>query len=238
MLKAIAAIIKQFDVTAVQEIRDKDENSILKLMEEINSGAEKYGLLIGPRLGRTSSKEQYAFIYRLDKIRYDYFPVTWNDEKDKFEREPFIANFYAIEGNLDFVLVDIHTKPEDAENEMMLLPQVMEFATEYYGEKDVICLGDYNADGSYFREDEYFKIFSEEKYIWIIPNEADTNVAKSDMTYDRITATRSLAEDYLLEWGILKFDEIDLNGSISIKPLDISDHYPVWAMFNNNNDTD
>jgi hypothetical protein len=58
------------------------------------------------------------------------------------------------------------------------------------------------------------------------------------MTYDRMAATRNIAEDYLSEWGILRFDELDLNGSMSIKALDISDHYPIWAKFSTVNDTD
>ena len=135
-------------------------------------------------------------------------------------------------------LVDIHTKPEEAKNEIMNLPSVMEFASEYYGEEDVICLGDFNADGSYFNEEEYTMIFPEQKYIWIIPNEADTNVAKSNMTYDRIVATRSMAEDFLSEWGIYKFDEVDIEESFSLRALDVSDHYPVWANFSTLLDTE
>lgn len=239
VIKAIASILQQFDLVAVQEIRDKDENAILKLMDAVNILPEKYGFIVGPRLGRTSSKEQYAFIYKLNSLKYDYAPMTWNDEEhDIFEREPFAVNFYVVEGNLDFVIVNIHTKPEDADAEIRQLTRVMEFAAEYYGEEDVICLGDFNADGSYFKEEEYLSVFPEEKYIWIIPNEADTNVAKSDMTYDRIVATRSMDEDYLLNWGILRFDEIDLNESMNVKVLDISDHYPVWASFSTENDTD
>jgi len=239
VVKAIAEIIKRFDIVALQEIRDKEESAILVLMDEINKDSKQYDLIVGPRLGRTSSKEQYAFVYRADKFNYDYFPITWNDDdEDAFEREPYIANFYTTEGNFDFILINIHTKPEDAEKEIGKLPQVMAFAAEYYGEEDVICLGDFNADGSYFKEDEYLNIFPENEYLWIIPNEADTNVAQSEMTYDRIAATTSATEDYLGEWGVMRFNELESINVLNLKELDISDHYPIWALFATGNDTD
>jgi len=239
VLKAISEIIKKFDIIAIQEIRDKEETAILLLMNEINKETRSYDYLVGPRLGRTSSKEQYAFIYRNDRIKYDYFPITWNDdEEDIFEREPYLANFYTTEGTFDFVLINIHTKPEDAQSEIKTLPRIMKFAEDYYGEEDVICLGDFNADGSYYNEENYRDIFPVEEYIWIITNEADTNVAKSDRTYDRIAGTIATKEDYGNEWGVLRFDEIEMNGSEVLNALDISDHYPIWAKFYTNNDTD
>ncbi|KKL98891.1 hypothetical protein LCGC14_1819880 [marine sediment metagenome] len=127
---------------------------------------------------------------------------------DLFEREPFIAHFKIKSGGFDFVLINIHTKPDDAENEIGYLPDVIADVFPHLNEMDVICLGDFNADGSYFDEDTYTTIFPSSQYNWLITNSIDTTVAASDNTYDRIVTTltqvrqnlRNLAEWQVLRW--------------------------------------
>jgi len=65
VIKEIAEIIRKFDIVAVQEIRDKSGNAAEDLLKEINNeNSTQYEMILGPRLGRTKSKEQYAFFYR------------------------------------------------------------------------------------------------------------------------------------------------------------------------------
>jgi deoxyribonuclease-1-like protein len=239
VLNEIASIIRHFDLIAIQEIRDKDETAIIALMNTINSeGDDEYALIVGPRLGRTSSKEQYAFIYKASMFQSVGDPITWVDEKDLFEREPFLCMFQTRLGNFDFVLVNIHTKPEDAGIEISLLPDVLEYASQAFEEPDVLCLGDWNADGTYYKESDYISLFPENKYLWIIPNDADTTVAEKSNTYDRIAGTISMKEDWTGDWGILRFDGLPSLTKKKLKPQSISDHYPVWAIFDIASDTD
>ncbi|VBB39880.1 Endonuclease/exonuclease/phosphatase family protein [uncultured Spirochaetota bacterium] len=238
IISEIASIIRYFDLIAIQEIRDKDETAIHVLMDAINSGGEEYALIVGPRLGRTNSKEQYAFMYKTSMFQSVGNPLTWVDENDLFEREPFLCMFQMKEGNFDFVLMNIHTKPDDANNEIVLLPQVIEFASKVFNEPDVLCLGDWNADGAYFKESDYAIVFPDEKYLWIIPNEADTTIAEKSNTYDRMAGTISMQEDWTGDWGVLRFDELPSFIIKGLKPQNISDHYPVWAVFNSFNDLD
>ncbi len=73
---------------------------------------------------------------------------------DVFRREPFIATFKARGGSFDFVLIAIHTDPDEAAQEISHLPGVVEYAKgSYRGEGDFIVLGDLNADCSYLKED-------------------------------------------------------------------------------------
>jgi len=65
VMEVLANIISQFDVVAIQEIRDKSGKAIKDLEVAVDDLGENYDFIIGPRLGRTSSKEQYAYIYRL-----------------------------------------------------------------------------------------------------------------------------------------------------------------------------
>jgi endonuclease/exonuclease/phosphatase family metal-dependent hydrolase len=237
-MDTIADIIRKFDIIAIQEIRDKEDTAINKLLSVVNHQSNDYALVLGTRLGRTSSKEQYAFFYRTSLIEAEKEPITWQDSNDQFEREPFLAMFKAKNGKFDFVLVDIHTKPEDATREIALLPTVILYGANHYGDPDVLCLGDWNADGSYYNESGYLASFPQDKFIWLIPNSADTTIAKQSNTYDRMAGTVAMQEDWTGEWGVYRFDEVEGFKEKGIKPLDISDHYPVWAEFWIDKDTD
>ena len=197
---AIVDELRDYDIIAFQEIRDASETYFPKLMEELPS----YNYVVSTRLGRTSSKEQYAFIYKkgIELVECHVF----NDSEDVFEREPFIATFRT--GNYSFDLVQIHTKPDDAENE---IDELMEIRTT----TNQIWLGDFNADCSYYDETQ------EEPYNWIIPDSEDTTVKSTDCTYDRIVVTDELVPA-VRSYHIDKLTEYDYSFQVQI-----SDHYPV-----------
>jgi deoxyribonuclease-1-like protein len=255
LLGVYAKIIKHFDIVAVQEIRDASGTALPALMSAINADGSHYDSVVGPRLGRTSSKEQYAFIFNTAAIQLLPGSYTFDDDMDGnhsndvddatlhpgvdlFEREPFVAEFKVTSGNFGFVLINIHTKPEDATAEIGHLPEVMADAAALLGEKDVICLGDFNADGSYFNESTYATIFPSSTYDWLIPNSADTTVAASSNTYDRITVTKSVDEDFDGTAGVYSYDQAGDLGSSGLSVGDVSDHYPVYAEFWEDRDSD
>jgi endonuclease/exonuclease/phosphatase family metal-dependent hydrolase len=239
VMDELASIIRRFDLVALQEIRDASGTAIEKLLVKVNDGSqEDYQMIVGPRLGRTSSKEQYAFFFRTSSIKPLATPFTWLDESDSFEREPLLTIFSTTAGSFDFILANIHTKPEDARNEISLLPKVLQDGKAYFQESDILCLGDWNADGSYFNEDTYQELFPGKDYLWIIPNSADTTIAAKSNTYDRMAASISMQEDFSGSWGVLRFDEDSGFLEKGLKPTDISDHYPVWATFYSDKDSD
>ncbi len=121
-LGRIADIVRQFDIVALQEIRSIDQSVMDKLVREVNAlevpgdPAVAYDYVLGPRLGRTSSKEQYAFIYNTNRISVDTSNVyTLIDEQDLLHREPFVARFISHADDygppFTFTLVNIHTDP-------------------------------------------------------------------------------------------------------------------------------
>jgi endonuclease/exonuclease/phosphatase family metal-dependent hydrolase len=252
-MDALATIIRLYDVVAIQEIRDKSGRAIQELHLRVNETGRRYDLLTGPRVGRSISKEQYAFFYDLETLQLLQDHLTYDDDNDGngsndaddsnhpgdlFEREPFMARFQARKGNFDFVLINIHTKPGAAAAEIGTLPQVISAAPALLNELDIICLGDFNADGRYFNEDTYSFIFPASRFGWLIGNHRDTTVGEQDNTYDRIVTTTSLFEDFSGQAGIFRFDEhFDLQ-MLGLEPKEVSDHYPVWAVFHANRDTD
>ena len=239
VMTALTKIVREFDIVLIQEIRDASEETIPNFIEKINQieGAT-YSFIQSPRLGRTTSKEAYAYLYNTETVQFiqgsDY---VYNDTNDVFEREPYIASFKI--GNFDFVLAGIHTKPEDAYNEIGNLTSVVSaIQTAKPNEKDIIVMGDFNADGSYFDEDEPSNLFKASLYNWIITNDIDTTV-KTDYTYDRIVVLdTTLNHEY--DAGTAQafyFDQAyGLNNQTFVE--EISDHYPVFAQYNTNLEDD
>ena len=225
VMEVLARTARNFDIIAVQEIRDSSGESLPQLVERINAmGEPGYNFTVGPRLGRTSSKEQYAYIYRegIELLGNS----TFNDSGDLFHREPYMARFRA--GDFDFVLITLHSDPDETPEELDSLPEVFREAREEYPEDDFILLGDLNADCNYLRPDDNISLRSDE-YIWLVGDEADTTVKSTDCAYDRIIITNSTSAEYSGTWGIFRFDqEYGLNQSMA---EDVSDHYPVFATF-------
>ncbi|MBO4522538.1 MAG: endonuclease/exonuclease/phosphatase family protein, partial [Methanomicrobium sp.] len=60
VMNVLADIIRTYDIIAVQEIRDSSGTALDNLLRQVNSDGSSYAYLVSERLGRTSSKEQYA----------------------------------------------------------------------------------------------------------------------------------------------------------------------------------
>src|SRR5262249_50929469 len=121
-------IIRQFDVVAVQEIRSK-QDILPQFVDALNAGGRHYDFVIGPRLGRTTSKEQYAFIYDTASIEVDRTALyTVADPDDLLHREPLVGWFRVrgppAEQAFTFSLVDIHTDPDETRKELDALAGV------------------------------------------------------------------------------------------------------------------
>ncbi len=222
VMDILSDIIMQFDLITIQEVRDASGTAVPILM---NMLTPNYKYMIGPREGRSNSKEQYLFIYDTEV----FFPVNeyvHPDEDDIFERNPYSVHFQSINSGFDFVVINNHIAPNAAREEIPAMIQIIKEAESYFQEYDIIIVGDFNADGSYFSESKLVDVFNEDEYIIVIPNSANTTVASSDNTYDRIIITNEVQEDWNGEWGVYYFN--DYYDFTTIEPKHVSDHYPVW----------
>lgn len=232
VMKVLVDTTREFDIVLIQEIRDSSEETIPYFLNEINEiQGPKYEFVRSNRLGRTTSKEAYAYLYNTETIDFiedsDY---VYNDVDDVFEREPYIASFRS--GNFDFTLVGIHTKPDDARSEIGNLTNVVSFVlSENTVEKDIIVMGDFNADGRYFDENDLSNLFKTSEYYWVITNDIDT-MTKTDYTYDRIVLMNSTYSYEYIEGSSAAF-HFDIEYGIDNATLveEVSDHYPIYAEF-------
>jgi endonuclease/exonuclease/phosphatase family metal-dependent hydrolase len=207
VMKVLSKTIRNFDIVAVQEIRDASQTALPALKNSVNDQAgPKYDFVVSERLGRTTSKEQYAYFYNTQTMQQIESPYTYPDSKDLFQREPYVAEFKARDGNFDFVLITIHTDPDTATQEINDLPAVVENAKgRYQGEGDFIILGDLNADCDYFNENSQSLLRSSD-YLWIINNSIDTTTKSTACTYDRIILTSQAKTDFTGNSGLFRFD--------------------------------
>lgn len=228
VMNILAQVARQFDVMAIQEIRSKSDDVLPRFVEMINANGGHYEFLIGDRLGRTNSKEQYAFIYDATRIEFDPKCVyTVDDPDDLLHREPMVARF-RVRGvppseAFSFTLIDIHTDPDVARQEVDALAKVYQAVRQDgSGEDDVIVLGDLNVD-----EFHLGKLGALPQMVHAITGVA-TNT-RGDKMYDNIVFHGPSTREFTGRTGVL-----DLQSQYGLtlqQALEVSDHMPVWAEF-------
>ena len=227
----LATIVAQYDIVAVQEISDVRNRVPTRFLEALNAAsADEWAFVASERSGRQpddhSSAEQYAYFWNTDALEQIGDAALFDDEyNDHFQREPFAARFRARHGGFTFVLVTVHTAPNAAVAEIDALVQVVGLVETDMRDRDVIVLGDFNAGCSYATPTQLDALaLRGEDFVWIVPDDADTNVAATTCAYDRIVATRRAARHFAGTWGV---DDEAFDPSVA----DLSDHWPVWATF-------
>jgi endonuclease/exonuclease/phosphatase family metal-dependent hydrolase len=228
VVDVLARVVRNFDIVAVQEVRAKSDSVIPQFLSAINADGSRYQFVIGPRLGRTVSKEQYTFIYDSTRIEIDPSSVgTSPNPGDRLHRPPLHARFRVRanppESGFSFWLVDTHTDPDEVALEVNALAEVFqEMKALRPDEDDVILLGDLNAGPPQFG-----KIKQIPGIGWAVSG-VTTNTRRSK-TYDNLIFDTRTTTEYTGTWGVL-----DLQNTFGLsldKALEVSDHNPVWAAF-------
>jgi endonuclease/exonuclease/phosphatase family metal-dependent hydrolase len=236
VMDVLADIIRTYDIVAIQEIRDKDQTALPKLVNLVNSDGSQYVYIVGPRLGRTASKEQYAYIYNNRTVNLNGTPWTYPEPNgtDPLHREPYVAYFRAENGSFDVILITIHVDPDEATEEINALDAVVNCTQgNYPNEDDIIIMGDLNADCRYFDEDSKCSI-CDNNYYWCIGNNIDTTTKATNCTYDRLIITKEAVSDYTGNSGVFRYDLV--YNLTEEETQAVSDHYPIYAEFWTNRD--
>lgn len=228
VVDVLARVVRRFDVVAVQEVRAKSDSVVPTFVAAINTDGSRYDYVIGPRLGRTSSKEQYTFIYDSTRIEIDPSSVaTLPNPGDTLHRPPLRARFRVRtnppEAGFSFWLVDIHTDPDEVPQEVDALADAfVSMRSVIPDEDDVILLGDLNAGPPQFGRIRQIPGIG-----WAVSG-TTTNTRRTK-TYDNLIFDRTVTSEYTGRWGVL-----DLQQTFGLpldKALEVSDHNPVWAAF-------
>jgi deoxyribonuclease-1-like protein len=228
VMEVLCDVVRRFDVVAIQEVRAREDDILPRFVRQINAGGRKYDFLIGPRLGRTQSKEQYAFVYDTATIESDRTALyTVADPGDLLHREPLVGSF-RVRGPppgeaFTFSLINIHTDPDEARQEVDALAQVERAVrADGRGEDDVILLGDLNAD-----ERNFGSLGLLPNITWVISG-LPTNT-RGNQTYDNILFHRAATSEFTGMSGV-----VDLMRDYRLTldaAIEVSDHLPIWAEF-------
>ena len=226
VMKVLAEIVRKYDMVAIQEVSDVTEKTAPALLKTIEEQGGTYAFELSQRSGTTASssaQEQYAYFYRTSTIEADGEGGLYEDTNDQFRREPYVARFKAKHGSFTFVLMSIHTEPKTTVAEIDALADVFVWAaSKYPQEDDFIALGDFNAGCSYASPAKLDATrLRQPGFTWVVPDDADTNLASKDCAYDRIVFRDGTTADYSGTWGIDK----------AFEDPAVSDHWPVWAEF-------
>jgi endonuclease/exonuclease/phosphatase family metal-dependent hydrolase len=224
----IVEVLRNFDVIAIQEIRSQQDVCQV-LVNMLNAdGRFRYDYVVGPRLGRSNSKEQYAYIYDLASIEVDRNQLyTVDDRNDLLHREPLVGWFRArgprAEEAFTFSLVNVHTDPDEVDRELDVLDDVFTAVRDdQRQEDDVIMLGDFNAHNTKLGQ------------LGLLPglvcvvNNMPTNT-RGDKQYDNILFSRFATTEFAGKGGV--FDFLRHYNLTLEQALAVSDHLPVWAEF-------
>ena len=206
LIEYYAEKLEKYDIFIIQEIRDASGDAI----DALAARFPHHQYIISNRAGQSSSKEQYAVFYNNQTnliASYDYQSEYQYD----MQRPPLKCTFSS--NNWTFTIYTIHTQPNNVDAELTVMETLIDQSFS-----DTIILGDLNADGKYYDEDNK-NHFTD--WIWVVGNEIDTTVAASDNTYDRILINNA-AQNNFISFGIM--DDVSSNQS---------DHYLVYGFFSN-----
>lgn len=228
VMDLLARIVRSFDLVAVQQIQCSDDDLLPNFVELINSADRHYDYVIGPRLGRTRDKEQYAYIFDLTTIEVDRSQLyTVADPDDLLSREPLVG-WFRVRGPppdqaFTFSLVNIRTDPDEIEQELNVLDDVYRVVRDDgRREDDVLVIGDLNADDRHLGQ-----LGQASGMAWVISGmPTDT---RGTTQVDNIVFPHQATNEFTGRAGVFDFMR-QYNLSME-EALEVSDHMPVWAEF-------
>ncbi len=229
--EAIVATMGRYDLVLLQEVRDASGASLLDLEARLDATGVGWTVVASNRLGRTRSKEQYAYIFREDRLKLldtYHYEDGLEPSMDQFEREPFVARFATLDDAYTFVTIPLHAAPEDAPVELSFLGDVEVDALDAWGDPNILMLGDFNASCTYLtpREMAALPTRTDPSYAWWIDDAADTTTTSTLCAYDRLVTHGDLTSR-VVEGSAAPFLFDRALGLGTDLTRRVSDHYPV-----------
>ncbi len=226
-LAKIADMIAQFDIVAIQEVRDT------RVLDRLQRRLPGWSYVASRPVGTAAHKERYAYFWQADRVDLLGDAATVEDPSDILIREPFAATFSS--GDFDFTLCTIHvlygTSVPARRREIRVMDELVAAVQAANGaEDDVILLGDFNfpPDDPGWQLDGYRALVHE-------PNR--TTIGSRSL-YDNIWLDPRRTVEFDDAVGIVAFDESDYAGNLDVASREMSDHRPVWATFETTRDDD
>jgi endonuclease/exonuclease/phosphatase family metal-dependent hydrolase len=228
IMAAIAKIVAEFDVVALQELRSDDDSIAQRLVDLVNQTGRRYAYVASRPVGRNVNLERYIVIYDQDVVQLDGAQAYLvEDPDDVLRREPLVTWFRTRgvppDQAFTFSLVNVHLDAASPEQEVAYLANLFR-AVRNDGryEDDVIIAGDFNVG-----DEELEPVRAASGLTWII-RQTPTNT-RATAQYDNIILDGRATTEFSGRSGV--FDFLRQFNLTLPDALAISDHLPVWAEF-------
>jgi endonuclease/exonuclease/phosphatase family metal-dependent hydrolase len=235
-LEKIAGVLAQYDLVAIQELRDAQVlNRTTNFLTRLTGAQWRYE--VSPPVGR-GVKELYAFLYRTDRVLVKTPGKIITNEARNFIRPPYYATFRS--GYFDFTLLTIHAlykEPNAPERKLEFDALARVFTSLQHAdphEHDLILLGDFNDHPTNSRIAAIREI---QNISFLFNNPVRTTISESSL-YDNLWFQTNYVTEFTGEHGVDMFDERLFGTNKPAASLEVSDHRPVWAVFRTDKDDD
>lgn len=228
VMAVLVDVARQFDVLAIQEVRAADQSLIPHFVELLNAEGRAYSYVLGPRQGNTVSKEQYVFIFDMQRVEQVGPAFMVPDPQNLLHREPMVATFRTrgvpAHQAFTFTLMNIHTDPDVVEDELASLPATINYVRQVNPiEDDVILLGDLNASPR-----DLGGLATVPNIAAVLSADIATNT-RGTRHYDNLLIDRFRTAEFSGYSGVI--DIAATYGLTQDEALQVSDHLPVWGLF-------
>ncbi|XP_014824037.1 PREDICTED: deoxyribonuclease-1-like 2 isoform X1 [Poecilia mexicana] len=234
VMHTLTKIVSRCDICVLQEVVDPELKAVKALVASLNRTGHRYDehryeYVSSQSLGKSSDDlQQYVFIYRTHLVKqlgqHQY-------EGKAFVRPPFAVHFSCNKTDIkEFVLVPLHSDPDQAVQEIDWLYDVFEEVSTKWNNTNVMFLGDFHAGCAYVTRNDKKKIrlFTNSNFSWLIGDREDTTVTDTtSCPYDRIVVHGQSFLKAIRPFSGKVFNfgkEFRLRQS---KVLKLSDHYPI-----------
>ncbi len=228
VIEALALIIAQFDIVALQNISTDQIHVVGTIVDVINATGRKFNYVAGPRVGREHPQNQFVYLYDASRVEVDQYELyTVEDPDDLLNWEPFVAWFRAKGPDPDnaftFSLVNVQSDPLERDRENTVLGGVFRAVrNDRRGEDDVILLGHFAGDAAHVQQ-----LARLPDPQWAVTDIATDTQATGQ--FDNIVWCRQFTDEATGRSGVFDFLR-QLNLSME-QALEISEHLPVWTEF-------
>jgi len=238
VMRIIALIVSNFDLVAIQEVQSPQAMPVARLVDLINRSGGRYDASVSEPIGRTTYREQYAFVWDATRIRMipDSGYVV-RDDSDRMHRPPMVASFETriapVAGRqpFRFTIINAHTDPSQVSprgesNEMNVLDDVFVRVRDYEyqnrGIMNFFLVGDLNVSTANLGE------LGQIPGVISVVGTTPTNTAGTK-TYDHILFDSRITTGYTGIFGVVDYERE--YGLTREQAAMVSDHRPVWAEF-------
>uniref|UniRef100_A0A3B3UC66 Deoxyribonuclease n=1 Tax=Poecilia latipinna TaxID=48699 RepID=A0A3B3UC66_9TELE len=183
VMHTLTKIVSRCDICVLQEVVDPELKAVKALVASLN----RYASTLSSRTKTDSNPERFLLwlsthlVKQLGQHQY---------EGKAFVRPPFAIHFSCSKTDIkEFVLVPLHSDPDQAVQEIDWLYDVFEEVSTKWNNTNVMFLGDFHAGCAYVTRNDKKKIrlFTNSNFSWLIGDREDTTVTDTtSCPYDRI----------------------------------------------------